>query len=137
MSSSSSALDVFRDCGIWSFLCLFIGAMGLLAGVVGVALALTKARGAAWIPGAIAVLAGLAAISGGLMGRQMGLARLEAAIASAADELTPDDKRRLREQGHKEANGCIPIGFVTGSGPLLLGGISVAVGLLLRKKSAV
>ena len=133
---SPTVFDVIRNCGIWSYLCLFIGGAGVMAGLIGALLALTKARNAAWIPGGVAVFAGLAAIAGGLLGRQMGLARLDEALQAAAGEITPDQVERIREQGHMEANGCIPVGFVSGSGPLFLGGIAVAVGLLARKKGA-
>lgn len=133
MVPSSTPLDAFRDCGAFAFLCLLIAAAGMTAAFVGVVLLLTKARRAAWIPGIIAVLAGFGAIGAGVLGRQLGMARVEAAVATPG--LEERDIRMLRAEGEKEANQCVKIGFATGSLPFLLGGVAVAVGLVVRKKS--
>src|SRR5262249_55930128 len=115
----------FRECGWASWLCLLIGFGGIAAGFVGVVLLATKARGAAWIVGSIAVMLGFGAIGVGVLGRQMGLARMEEALEG--DGIDPSQKATIRAIGTEEAGQCVKVGVGTGALPFLLGALAVGV----------
>ncbi len=132
----SSAFEVFKDCGWPAWICVLLGAAGLTAGFVGLVFLLTRARSVAWIPGAIALLLGGGALSMGVVGRQWGLSRMEEALTSARGEIDPSQEQRIREQGTIEAGHCVSVGFGAGSLPFVMGGLAVAIGLVLRKKPA-
>ena len=110
----------------------------MTAGFVGLLFLATSARRHAWIPGAFAVLFGLAGVSAGFLGRAVGLARMEAIFADPemAEGLSAQDKARIREMGTQEAGQCVKIGGFSAALPLLLGAASVGIGLAVRKKSA-
>ena len=122
----------FRECGWASFLCLLIGVLGMGVGFVGVVLLATRARGAAWIVGAVAAVLGVLALGAGLLGRATGLQRTEAAISGSS--VDPSQKERIRAIGAEEASQCIAVGAATGALPFLTGALALGIGLSLRKK---
>lgn len=131
-----SAFEVFKDCGWAAWLCVLLGFAGIAAGFVGLVFLLTRARSVAFIPGAIGLLLGGGAIGMGLVGQQWGLSRMEAALTSARGEIDPSQEQRIREQGSLEAGHCLTVGFGTGALPFVMGGLAVAIGLVVRKKAS-
>lgn len=130
----ANPLMALKECGWPAFLCLLFGGAGIAAGFIGMMLLLTKARRIAWFVGLVAALLGLSAIAGGLLGRQLGLARLESALVSA--DIEPALRDRIREVGTAEAGQCVTIGAGAGALPILFGLFGLGIGLLVRKKAA-
>ncbi|HEY4118379.1 MAG TPA: hypothetical protein VGM56_11005, partial [Byssovorax sp.] len=101
------AWNAFRDCGWASFICVFIGLVGLVTGLVGVALLAASKRRAASMVGLVAVALGVLSVGAGVVGRQTGLARTEAAVSGAS--VDPAQKARILAVGGEEANQCLKV----------------------------
>lgn len=131
-----SVLEAFKACGWAAWLALLAGTAGIGTGLVGAAMLATKARGFAWIPGAVAVLLGLGAVSVGLLGRSMGLARVDEALGYPGVEIDATQREMIRRVGTEEANQCVTIGASLGALPFVIGAAAVGIGLALRNKTA-
>ncbi|WP_437544867.1 hypothetical protein WME97_37215 [Sorangium sp. So ce367] len=129
-------LEAFKACGWAAWLALLAGTAGIGIGLAGAGMLATKARGMAWIPGAVAVLLGLSAVSVGLLGRSMGLARVEEALGYPGVEIDATQREMIRRVGTEEANQCVNIGASLGALPLVIGAAAVGIGLALRNKPA-
>jgi hypothetical protein len=129
-------LEAFKECGWAAWLAVLTGSAGVAIGVLGAAMLATKARAAAWIPGALALLLGLSAVAVGLLGRQMGLARVEAILSDPTPLIDPSQREMIRRVGTEEANQCVKVGTWMAVLPLALGLAAVGIGLSLRKKPA-
>jgi hypothetical protein len=125
----------FRECGWPSWLCLLMGLAGLAAGFVGLVLLATKLRGAAWIAGGIAVFLGLSTVGVGVVGRQVGLAKVEAILGDPDLGIDPSQLERIRAAGYQEASQCVSVGAGAGALPFVMGAFAVGIGLALRKKT--
>lgn len=126
----AGTIQIFQECGAWSYFALFAAVLALAGSVTAFGLALARAP-VAKVIAAVALAVALAPPLLGLVGRTMGMRNLEAALASA--DLGPEDGARLRAQGEKEACGCVTVGLSTGLLPLALA--AVALVLALRPKA--
>lgn len=129
-------LEAFKACGWAAWLALLAGIAGIGIGLAGAGMLATKARGMAWIPGAIAVLLGLSAVSVGLLGRSIGIARVEEALGYPGVEIDATQREMIRRVGTEEANQCVNIGASLGALPFVIGAAAVGIGLALRNKPA-
>ena len=127
------AYEAIRDCGWAGWLCLLIALPGLAAGVIGLVMLQTKARGSAWVAGVVAAGLGLGALGTGVAGRQLDIARVIAATSSHA--IDPSQRDRIRAVGLEEANQCVRIGTISGGLPFALGALAIGVGLATRKRA--
>lgn len=131
--TSSTVAGALRECGMAGFVCLLLGVVGAVIGAVGLGVAFRRPQ-VGRVLGGTAVLFGLAAVVGGLAGRQFGIARVEEVLAMGA--VNPEHREALRAQGMAEAGQCLVVGGVTGAGPIILGLLALAAGLAARRKDA-
>ena len=124
------AIEIFQECGWWSYVAFFAALAALAASVTALGLALARAKVARVFAG-IALAIALTPPILGLVGRASGMRNLEAALATAAIE--PGDAARIRIQGEKEASGCVTIGLGSGLLPLALAAIALV--LAVRPKA--
>lgn len=129
-------LEAFKECGWASWLALLAGMGGLSAGFIGLVMLATRARRHAWVVGIVAALLGCGAVAVGLLGRQMGLSRMEEVLGDPSIDIDPHQRQLIRRVGTEEANQCVKIGGSLGAAPLLLGVAAIGIGLALRKKPA-
>ena len=108
-------LVAIRDCGWPAYLCILIGLVGALVGLLGVVLAATKRAGAARLLGGVAIAIGLGTVGAGFVGRAMG----ERATESVLEEVPAESKDIIRAEGHKEAGQCVNVGGYAAALPLL------------------
>ena len=129
-------LEAFKGCGWAAWLALLAGTVGIGSGLVGAAMLSMKARGFAWIPGAVAVLLGFSAISVGLLGRAIGLARVKEVLSYPGVEIDATQREMIWRVGTEEANRCVTVGASLGALPIVIGAAAVGIGLALRNKPA-
>lgn len=127
-------LEAVKECGWAAFLAIFVGAAGVAVGVIGLVLLATRSRSAAWIPGAIAVLLGLGAVAAGVVGRQIGMSRVEEFVSSPSPDIDPHQRQMMLELGTMEANQCVKVGFTLGALPFVLGLVAVGLGLAVGRR---
>ena len=130
MVGMHSVLRSFNDCGWPAFLCVLIGAVGLILGGVGALLGALKSHTSARVLGGMAVVLGLLAGCTGLVGKVRG----ESVVAevTAGNNISPDQRERIRAEGMKEAAQCVTIGLGTAALPVVLGVLAVALGMGLQ-----
>jgi hypothetical protein len=114
----------FAACGFASWLSLLCTILAVPLGIAAVGLAFSRAR-ATKAFAVIALVASLLPMSAGLFGMLVGRAKVDTVLDMPG--ITPSDKERIREEGYREANGCLTIGGVLGALPLVLGITAVAV----------
>ena len=127
-------LRSFNDCGWPAYLCVLIGVIGLLLGGVGSLLGALESGTGARVLGALAVGLGLLAGCTGLVGKIHG----ESVVAEVTEgnNISPDQRERIRAEGMMEAAQCVSIGLGTAALPLLLGVVAVALGMSVQKATA-
>jgi hypothetical protein len=122
---------VFQACGWMSWLCLLAGMLTSVFSVIAVVVAIARGRVSvllAWAALAIALVPG----GLGVVGMALGRAKVEQAITGEAIE--PEMRSRIRQEGYREAGGCVEVGGALTVPPLLLAAIALGVAYALRRK---
>jgi hypothetical protein len=116
-----------------SWLCALASMLAVVAGMVGVVVALLRARWArplSWPALVLALLpAGL-----GVVGMGLGRAKVDEVVASGVVDSAMAE--RIREQGYSEASGCVSVGSALSAVPLLLAVIALVLAHALRARES-
>ena len=119
----------FQECGWMSWAMLAVGAAGVAAGMIGIALGIFRMRGAALAVSALAAILACVVFAGGFLARAHGRAAVEEVLSLVEGDVAP----RLREQGYREAQSCVTVGEASGVAPALVGSAGLVLGFLRRR----
>jgi len=126
-------LEMLRDGGPGAFAALFFSVLGAAIGIAAVIALLAKARSAARVLGALALLVTAGAASFGVVGMQAGIRKADRALAGVTDQDAL--RERVRVEGFVEAQCAAKIGFGGALLPFVLGAIASVVGAALPSKA--
>ena len=123
---------VFQACGFASWLCLLAAIVAIPLTMLACGLALVRSRGAKILTG-IAFAASLVPAGVGVLGMVAGRAKVDAVLESGA--VDPSFRDRIRDEGYKEADGCVLVGAIAGGFPLVVSLLAVALVLARPPRS--
>src|SRR5688572_8584904 len=120
----------FIQCGGPAWLMLLLGLPALALALAAVLAAGLSPRVAAWLA-VSGMVAALVTTAVGIVGTQMGRARVDSAVSGAS--LNARDRENIRELGYQEAQQCTNMGLGIGSFPLLLAAIALTTALVRKR----
>jgi hypothetical protein len=133
----TSVWESFRDCGSPAFLVAFLAGVGILASGAGLGVILGARERRLRIAMAVVVLTiGLAAVGAGVVGKMIGRARTEQAIAmmGGSSAIGPTMRAQILEEGYYESEQCVSVGLGGGAIPLISGALLLAFAVFVKKK---
>ena len=129
-----SVWRTFHECGLAAWGVLFASLLAAAFALVAAVLSLARLRAAKVIAGVAFVFA-LSPLFLGALGMFYGRGRVDDILR--IESIDPAQKARIREEGYREASGCVSIGLGFTALPVLLGGTALVLALFFPKKPAV
>lgn len=124
----------FHECGLAAWGVLLASLLASTVGLVASVLSLARLRAAKVIAG-VAFVVALSPLFLGVLGMFYGRSLVDTVVGM--ESIDPAQKVRIREQGYKEAGGCVSVGLGLTALPVLLAGSAVVITLAFPKKPAV
>jgi hypothetical protein len=114
-----------------SWLCVLASMLTCVLSVVAVVVAIARTKAAVLLSWAALAIA-LVPTGLGAVGMALGRAKVEQIIVGEA--IDPEMRERIRQEGYREAGGCVEVGGALTAPPLLLAAIALAMAYALRRK---
>jgi hypothetical protein len=124
-------MQMLFECGAAGYLVLGLTLLALLFALVAVGVAVLRPRIGILIA-AVAVAASCTPGGAGILGTQLGRAKVDAVLAGPA--IDPEVRERIRNVGYAEAAQCTPLGLGGSVPPLVLALVALAVAAARRAK---